>query len=135
MEAFFNTPSIYKTEYDNLSKAKEKRINVLNRLENLNLVLYLDGDENNLPSIPPLEDAEESKSEPDKTIGERVKLEPWERKITGIGLKILTRNKVLTRLQIKSGNNSDKIRSKIREILYQHNKITKKVYKNSVNSL
>ena len=55
----------------------------------------------------------------------------------GGGLKILTPNKLLTRLpillaQIKAGNNSYKLKNKIRQILYllyQHNKITKKVYK------
>ena len=50
------------------------------------------------------------------------------------GLKILTPNKLLTRLpillaQIKAGNNSYKLKNEIRQILYllyQHNKITKK---------
>ena len=53
----------------------------------------------------------------------------------GKGLKILTSNKLLTRLpillaQIKAGNNSYKLKSGIRIIcfLYQHNKITKKSY-------
>ena len=49
------------------------------------------------------------------------------------GLKILTSNKLLTRLpillaQIKAGNNSCKLKNEIRQILsllYQHNKITK----------
>ena len=52
------------------------------------------------------------------------------------GLKILTPNKLLTRLpkilaQIKAGNNSYKLKDEIRQILYilyQHNKINKKVY-------
>ena len=51
----------------------------------------------------------------------------------GKGLKILTPNKLLTKLpillaQIKAGNNSNKLRNKIRQILYllyQDNKITK----------
>ena len=55
-------------------------------------------------------------------------------------LKILTPNKVLTRLpillaQIKSGNNSYKLKNEIRNILYllyQHNKITKSVYKRTL---
>ena len=53
----------------------------------------------------------------------------------GKGLKILTPNKLLTRLpiflaQIKAGNNSYKLKNEIRQILYllyQYNKITKKV--------
>ena len=52
----------------------------------------------------------------------------------GTGLKILTPNKLLTRLlisfaQIKAGINSQKLKNEIRQILYlfyQHNKITKK---------
>ena len=54
------------------------------------------------------------------------------------GLKILTPNKLLTTLpillaKIKAGNNSYKLKNEIRQILYllyQHNKITKKVCNN-----
>ena len=50
----------------------------------------------------------------------------------GKGIKILTPNKLLSRLpvllaQIKAGNNSYKLKNEIRQILYllyQHNKIT-----------
>ena len=74
----------------------------------------------NLSDMPPLEDDGEVKE--------------------GKGLKILTANKLLTRLpvllaQIKAGNNSFKIKNEIRQILYllyQHNKITKKVYNNLI---
>ena len=56
----------------------------------------------------------------------------------GKGLKILTPNKLLTRLPIllaqrKAGNNSYKLKDEIRKILHllcQHNTITKKVYNN-----
>ena len=58
------------------------------------------------------------------------------------GLKILTLNKLLTRLSIilgkpKAGNNSCKLKHEIRQIfylLYQHNKITNKFYNNLVKS-
>ena len=61
----------------------------------------------------------------------------------GKGLKILTPNKLLTRLpillaQIKAGNNSYKLKNEIRKILYflcQHNKIIKNVRKNLIKSL
>ena len=61
----------------------------------------------------------------------------------GKRLKILTPNKLLTRLSIllaklKAGNNSYKLKSEIRQILYllyQHYKITKKVYNISIKSL
>ena len=75
-----------------------------------------------LPDMPSLEDNEKVKE--------------------GKGLKILTPNKLLTTLsillaQIKAGNNSFKLKNEIRQILYllyQHNKITKKVY-NLIKSL
>ena len=57
-------------------------------------------------------------------------------------LKILPQNKLLTRLplllaQVKAGNNSYKLKNETRQVpylLYQHNKITKKVYNNLIKS-
>ena len=59
------------------------------------------------------------------------------------GLKIVTPNKLLTRLpilfaQIKAGNNSAKLKNKIRQILYllyKHKKITKKACNNLIKPL
>ena len=59
------------------------------------------------------------------------------------GLKISTRNKLLATfpillVQIKSGNNSYKLKNEIRQILYvlhQQNKITKKIDNNLIKSL
>ena len=59
------------------------------------------------------------------------------------GLKNVTPNKLLTRLpvllaQMKAQDNSNKLETEIRQILYllyQHNKITKKFYNNLINSL
>ena len=61
----------------------------------------------------------------------------------GKELKILIPKKLLTRLpillaQIKAENNLFKFKNEIRQILYllyQHNKITKKVYNNLIKSL
>ena len=61
----------------------------------------------------------------------------------GKGLTVLTPNKLLTWLstllaQIKAGNNSNKLKKQIRQILYllhQHNKITRKVYNNLIKWL
>ena len=61
----------------------------------------------------------------------------------GKGSKMLAPNKLLTRLpmilaQIKAGNNLDRSKNEIRQILYllyQHNKITKKVYNKLIKSL
>ena len=61
----------------------------------------------------------------------------------GKGLKILTPNKYLSRLQIllaqiKAGNNLRKLKIEIRQrlyLLYQHNNVTGKIYSNLIKSL
>ena len=63
--------------------------------------------------------------------------------LKGKGLKILTPNQMLKRLpialaQVKAGNNSESILNEIRQIfysLYRSKEITKKVYKNIINSI
>ena len=57
------------------------------------------------------------------------------------GLKILTPNQMLSRLrislaQLKAGNNSEKLKNEIKQILYplcRSKKLTKKVYKSLVD--
>ena len=78
---------------------------------------------NDLSDIPPLESDEEEVRE-------------------GKGLKILTSNKLLTRLtiilaQINAGNNSNKLKNELRQILslFQHNNIPNKAYNNLIKSL
>ena len=59
----------------------------------------------------------------------------------GKGLKILTPNQMLSRLpislaQLKAGNNSQKLKNEIRQILYslyRSKKLTKNVYKSLVD--
>ena len=73
--------------------------------------------------MPALKGHEEVKLEPEETIAERIKLNPRKRKNTGTGLRILAPNKVLARLpillaQIKAGNYSDKLKHKVKQILY-----------------
>ena len=77
-----------------------------------------------LPPMPPLEVNEEEVKE-------------------GKGLQKLTPLKLLTRIpillaQIKAGNNSYKLKNETRQILYllyQHNKISKKLYNNLIKSV
>ena len=97
--------------------------------------------------MPALDGNEEVKLEPEETITKIIKLNPREKK-TETELEILTPNKLLTRLptlltQIKAGNNSYKLKSQIRQILYplhQHYciiyciKIARKVYKNFIKT-
>ena len=59
----------------------------------------------------------------------------------GQGLKILTSNQMLSRLpialaQLKSGNNSDKLKNEIKQLLYslyRSKNMTKQVYNNLMN--
>ena len=68
-----------------ISKDQKKKIDIINRSENLTL----DFDEDDLPPILPLEDDEEIKLEPEESFDERVKLNPpkWKKK-TGTVSKI-----------------------------------------------
>ena len=112
----------YKTQY-NKNKLSEqdnkKKINVLKRPENVTL----DFADDDLPPILALEDDEEVKWKPEKTIAERIKLKPQKTKITRIKLKILTPDNLLYRLpillaQIKAENNSNKLKNIIRQMLH-----------------
>ena len=63
------------------------------------------------------------------------------RKQQGLGLKILTPNQMLSRLpitlaQLKAGNNSEKLKNEIRQLLYslcRSKKLTKQLYKNLID--
>ena len=62
---------------------------------------------------------------------------------SGQGLKILTPNQMLSRLpislaQLKAGNNSEKLKNEIRQLLYslyKSKKLTKNVYKNLITAI
>ena len=124
----------YYGQYDELSDTEIDKLNQKFKLINLKLKDYdydgwsteeeldnkrLEGDEEGLNYLPPQEDVEEE-----------VKEEK--------GMKILTSNKLSTRLpillaQIKAGNNSYKLKNVLRQIsylLYQHNRTTKNIYNN-----
>ena len=59
----------------------------------------------------------------------------------GLGLKILTPNQMLNRLpislaQLKAGNNSEKLKNEIRQLLYslyRSKKLTKQLYKSLID--
>ena len=61
----------------------------------------------------------------------------------GKGIKILTPNQMLSRLpislaQLKAGNNSEKLKSEIRQLLYSHycsKNMTKQVYNNLIKPI
>ena len=68
-------------------------------------------------------------------------LEFNEQKQEGKGLKILTPNQMLSRLpislaQLKAGNNSEKLKNEIRQLLYslyRSKKLTKQIYKSLID--
>ena len=68
----------------NLQKLSRKKMKIQNISENLSTDLFLDEDD--LPSMPPLEDDEEVKLEPEENIAERIKLNPRKRKNEEAGL-------------------------------------------------
>ena len=59
----------------------------------------------------------------------------------GEGVKILTPNQILSRLpitlaQLKAGNNSEKLKNEIRQLLYSlYKKLIKTVYNNLINTI
>ena len=63
------------------------------------------------------------------------------RKQQGLGLKILIPNQMLSRLpislaQLKAGNNSEKLKNEIRQLLYslyRSKKLTKQLYKSLID--
>ena len=63
------------------------------------------------------------------------------KKQSGQGLKILTPNQMLSRLpitsaQLKAGNNSEKLKNEIRQLLYslyRSKKLTKQLYKSLID--
>ena len=79
---------------------------------------------------------------PDKIIDFVAEILAFNTKIqSGQGLKILTSDQMLSRLlitlaQLKAGNNSEKLKNKIRQLLYslyRSKKLTKKLYKSLIN--
>ena len=57
---------------------------------------------------------------------------------SGVGLKILTPNQMLSRLpitlaQLKAGNNSEKLKNEIRQLLYSLYRSKKQLYKSLID--
>ena len=131
----------YFDEYYNLSVVKRKKMNHEYEPEKLFLKAY------NYNSWYESEESTVKEESTDKEksvdLSDVPSLEDDEEVKQGKVLKILTPNKLLTRLpillvQIKAGNDSDKLKNEIKQILYllyEHNKITKKLYNNLIKSL
>ena len=87
---------------------------------------------------------EKRTEQPDKVLEIVKKILDFNEKIwkwQGLGLKILTPNQMLSRLtislaQLKAGNNSEKLKNEIRQLLYslyRSKKLTKQLYKSLVD--
>ena len=78
---------------------------------------------------------------PDKILKIVEEVLEFNKKISGGGLKILTPAQMLSRLpitlaQLKAGNNSEKLKNKIRQLLYslcRSRKLTKQLYKSLID--
>ena len=100
LELYNKILNVYKTQYYKLTKAQKKRKKVRNMPKNLSINIYFDEDEEDLSPIPLIKGNEEVKLQPEETVDERVKLNVGKRKNEETGLKMLTPNKLLTRLTI-----------------------------------
>ena len=112
--------------------------------KNKNMVKSINKNLNNMKKI--IKNMPENKTfkieENEKIIDivERI-LELNSEKQLGLGLKILTPNQILSRLpitlaQLKAGNNSEKLKSEIRQLLYflyRSKKLTKQIYQSLVD--
>ena len=87
---------------------------------------------------------EKRTEQPDKVLEIVKKILDFNEKIwkwQGLGLKILTPNQMLSRLtislaQLKAGNNSEKLKNEIRQLLYslyRSKKLTKQLYKSLID--
>ena len=89
-------------------------------------------------SLEQIYDEQPDTNKPDLETGESA---AERRNQQGQGLKILTPNQMLSRLpttlaQLKAGNNSEKLKNEIRQLLYslyRSKKLTKQLYKNLVD--
>ena len=128
--------NIYATQYDNFSEDYKKEINVLNRPELFILVKRISTKATTRRWL-------RSKIRARRNYSWKKRIKSPKKKNNMTGWKILTASKLSTTLpillvQIKAGNNSYKSKIEIRKIfnlLYQHNKTTKKVCNNVIKSL
>ena len=116
-----------------------------NKKENYKLVNVIKSGLSDLKDeIEEVSEDEIKNEKPDKILETVKEILDFNKKIqnqSGKGLKILTANQMLTRLpislaQLKAGNNSEKLKSEIRQILYSlyiWKKLTKQLYKSLVD--
>ena len=99
--------------YNDIAKKAKKNSGSRQTPNRQNFLEIIDSLEKNFNELPDTTDMVDLKSEESAA----------ERKQKGLGLKILTPNQMLSRLpislaQLKAGNNSEKLKNKIRQLLY-----------------
>ena len=91
--------------------------------------------------INKMSEDEKEIEQPDKILKIVEEILEFNRQQQGQGLKILTPNQMLSRLpitlaQLKAGNNSEKLKNEIRQLLYslyRSKKLTKQLYKSLID--
>ena len=118
---------------------------IKNKKENNELVELIRVRWSNLKDeIEKMSEDEKETEKPDKIlkiVEETLIFNRENRKQQGLGLKILTPNQMLSRLpitsaQLKVGNNSEKLKNEIRQLLYflyRSKKLTKQLYKSLID--
>ena len=139
--------NLFKNYFDfSVSSALVKKLyKTKNKKENNGLVEKIKNRWSDLKDeIKKMSEDEKETEKPDKIleIVEEILIfnrENWKQQ--GLGLKILTPNQMLSRLpitlaQLKAGNNSEKLKNEIRQLLYslyRSKKLTKQLYKSLIN--
>ena len=91
--------------------------------------------------IPDMSEEEKETKNPNEIVNIVASILEFNRQQQGQGLKILTPSQMLSRLpislaQLKAGNNSEKLKNEIRQLLYslyRSKKLTKQLYKSLVD--
>ena len=91
--------------------------------------------------IPDMSEEEKETENPNEIVNIVASILEFNRQQQGQGLKILTPSQMLSRLpislaQLKAGNNSEKLKNEIRQLLYslyRSKKLTKQLYKSLVD--
>ena len=93
--------------------------------------------------IEDIREQEKETANPNEIVDIVEKILEFDKQHQGQGLKILTPNQILSRLpislaQLKAGNNSEKLKNEIRQLLYslyRSKKLTKNIYKSLTDNI
>ena len=127
------------------SALAKKLYETKNKMKNYELIQAIKNRWSNLKDeIKKMSEDEKETEKPDKIleiVEEILIFNRENQEQQGLGLKILTPNQMLSRLpitlaQLKAGNNSEKLKNEIRQLLYslyRSKKLTKNIYKSLVD--